>query len=106
MVWGRRRAQDKQRWAEGICNLPAISLETGWMRLEPRGVESLRTSLAAGQATSEKTQLPCQEMSPHREGNKKKERNRLWAGDFQLSFVYGDVSGSQLQTVAWGWWVI
>lgn len=89
-VWGRRRVQDRQRWAGGICNLPAISLETDWMRSEPRGVESLRTSLAAGQATSEKTQLPCQEMSPHRGGNnKKREESPLGRGLPALLCLWG-----------------
>lgn len=50
--------------AEGVCSLLGISLETGWMKSEPRKAESLRTPLALGQATSEKTKLPSQEMSP------------------------------------------
>lgn len=34
-VWGARAPG--KHGAEGVCNRPAISLETGWARLEPRG---------------------------------------------------------------------
>lgn len=62
--------------------------------------------MVAGKATlGEGGELPEEQSShvrkcPHIERPKKKERNRLYTGDFQLSFVYGDVSGSQLQTMA------
>ena len=36
-----------------------------------------------------------------RQQQEEKKRTRLWARGFQLPFDYGDVSGSQLQTVAW-----
>lgn len=74
VIW--RQGPRANRQAEGVCKLLDSSLETGWMRWESRAAKSLRTPSAAGQATSEKTKLPCQGMSSHRRAEKK-ERNRL-----------------------------
>lgn len=72
------------------------------------GVEMLRTYLAARQATSEEkkqNKAPTSGNVPTEGGQQQQQqeekRNRLWARGSQLPFVYGDVSASQLQTVAW-----
>lgn len=52
-------------------------------------MESLRTLSAAEQATSKKTKLSCQEMSPYRGGNKKGEESPLGRGLPDLFCLWG-----------------
>lgn len=105
-----RKGPGQTKAAEGPCTLPAISLETGWVRLEPRGAEGLRPHLQQARQLVKKKQSSHVRKCPHIEEAKKKKKKKEDSvsrqGDFQLFFVSGDVSGSQLQTVAWGWRVI